>query len=187
VTELALLPHVVGVRELEGPKEVVGFLKVRTDSGDFMNEVFDTDNTVLAKGLFNDSIVMDRDTLLLNLGISTLVDQFTNGLQVGGTVSDIGLNELEHFRGSLVQTDKDTIVDLQQTQELKHLTRLGGNVVDTTDTDNKDQLFLGRNIVVTVRFGLTTKSDFLAFSSLVFSMVLGSTLEKITSLGKFSL
>ena len=187
MTELALLPHVVGVGELEGPKEVVDFLKVRTDSDDFMNEVFDTDNTVLAKGLFNDSIVMDRDTLLLNLGISTLVDQFTNGLQVGGTVSDIGLNELEHFRGSLVQADKDTIVDLQQTQELKHLTRLGGNVVDTTDTDNKDQLFLGRNIVVTVGFGLATKSDFLTFSSLVFSMVFGSTLEKITSLGKFSL
>jgi hypothetical protein len=70
---------------------------------------------------------------------------------------------------------------------LENLTGLGSNVVDTTDTDNKDQLFLSGNIVVTVGLGLTTESDFLAFGSLVFSMVLGSTLEEITSLGELGL
>ena len=187
VTELSALPHVVGVGELEGPEEVVGFLEVRTDSGDFVDEVFNTDDTVLAKSLFDDRVVMNRDTLTVDLGKSTLVDQFTDGLQVGRTVGDIRLNQLKHLRGSLVHTDKDTVVDLQETQELENLTGLGSNVVDTTDTNNKDQLFLGRNIVVTSGLGLTTESNFSAFVSLIFSVVLGSTLEDFTSLGDLGL
>jgi hypothetical protein len=187
VTELTLLPHVVGVGELEGPEEVVGFLEVGTNSGNFVDEIFNTDDTILAESLFNDSVIVDGDTLLADLGISTLVDQFTDGLQVGSTVSNIGLNQLEHFRGSLVQADKDTVVDLQKTQELENLTGLGSNVVDTTDTDNKDQLFLSGNVVVTVGLGLTTESDFLTFGSLVFSVILGSTLEEFTSLDELGL
>lgn len=187
VTELTSLPHVVGVRQLEGPQKVVGLLKVGADSGDFVDEIFNTDDTVLAEGLFDDSVVVDGDTLLVRLGISTLVDQFTDGFQVGGTVGNVGLDQLEHFRGSLVQTDKDTVVDLQKTQQLENLTGLGGNVVDTTDTDNKDQLFLSGNVVVTVGLGLATEGNFLTLGSLVFGVVLGTTVEDITSLGELGL
>ena len=187
VEELTFLPHVVGVGKLEGPEEVGSFLEVRTNGGNFVNEIFNTNNVVLAKRLFNDSIVRDGDTLLVDLGISMLVDQTTDGLQVRITVGNIRLDQLEHFRGSLVETDKDTIVDLQKTEQLKNLTGFGSNVVDTTNTDNKDKLFLGRNIVVTLSLGLTTKTDLVKGSSLVLGIMLGSTLEEFTTLRKLSL
>jgi len=187
VEELALSPHVVGVGELEGPEEVGGFLEVRTNSSNLMDKVFNTDNVVLAERLFNDRVVVDRNTLLVNLGISTLVDQLTDGLQVGITVGNVRLDQLEHLRGSLVKTDKDTVVDLQKTQKLENLTGLGGNVVDTTDTNNEDKLLLSGNVVVTLSLSLTTETDLVLGSSLVFSIVLGSTLEEFTSLGELSL
>jgi hypothetical protein len=125
--------------------------------------------------------------LLVDLGISTLVDQTTDGLQVGVTISNIRLDQLKHLRGSLVKTNKNTVVDLQKTEQLKNLTRLGGNVVDTTNTNNKDELLLSGNIVVTFSLGLTTKTDFVKSSSLVFSIMLSSTLEKVTTLGELGL
>jgi hypothetical protein len=187
VEELTFSPHVVRVGELEGPEEVGGFLEVRTNGSDFVNEIFNTDDVVLAQRLFNDSVIRDGDTLLVDLGISTLVDQTTDGLQVGVTVSDIGLDQLKHFRGSLVKTNKNTVVDLQKTEQLENLTGLGGNVVDTTDTDNEDELLLSGNVVVTFSLGLTTKTDFVLGSSGVFGIVLGSTLEEFTTLGELGL
>ena len=187
VKELTFSPHVVRVGELEGPKEVRSLLEVRTDSRNFVNKIFNTDDVVLAERLFNNRVISDGDTLLVNLSISTLVDQTTNGLQVRVTVGNIRLNQLKHLRGSLVKTNKDTIVDLQKTQKLKNLTRLGSNVVNTTDTNNKDKLLLGRNVVVTLSLSLTTKTNLVLGGSLVFSIILGSTLEKFASLGKLSL
>jgi 2-succinyl-5-enolpyruvyl-6-hydroxy-3-cyclohexene-1-carboxylate synthase len=187
VKELTFSPHVVRVGELEGPEEVRSLLEVRTDSRDFVNKIFNTDDVVLAERLFNNRVISDGDTLLVNLSISTLVDQTTNGLQVRVTVGNIRLNQLKHLRGSLVKTNKDTIVDLQKTQKLKNLTRLGSNVVNTTDTNNKDKLLLGRNVVVTLSLSLTTKTDLVLSGSLVFRIILGSTLEKFASLGKLSL
>jgi hypothetical protein len=112
VQELAFSPHVVGVRELERPEEVGGFLEVRTDSSNFVDEIFNTDDVILAQRLFNDRVIRNGDTLLVDLGISTLVDQTTNSLQVGVTVGNIRLDQLEHLGSGLVKTDKDTIVDL---------------------------------------------------------------------------
>ena len=187
VEELTFSPHVVGVGELEGPEEVGGFLEVRTNSGDLVDKIFNTDDVVLTERLLNDRVVRDGDTLLVNLSISTLVDQTTDGLQVGITVGNIRLDQLKHLRGSLVKTNKDTIVDLQKTQKLKNLTRLRSNVVDTTNTNNKDKLLLGRNVIVTLSLSLTTKTDLILGGSLVFSVILGSTLEKFTSLRELSL
>jgi hypothetical protein len=182
VVELALGPHVVGVGELEGPQEVVSFTEVRTNGSDFVDQIFNTDDVVLAQSLFDDGVVVKSNALLVDLGESTLVDQFTDGLEVGFTVGDVGFNQLEHFSSGLVETDKDTVVDLQKTQQLEDLTGLGGNVVDTTDTDNEHKLGLGFNVVVTVGLGLTTETDLVTFVSLVFLVVLGGTVEDFTTL-----
>jgi hypothetical protein len=182
VVELALGPHVVRVGKLEGPQEVVGFTEVGTNCGDFVDQVFDTDDVVLAQSLFNDGVVTESDALLVDLGISTLVDEFTDGLEVGFTVGNIGFNQLEHFSSGLVEADKDTVVDLEKTQQLEDLARLGSNVVDTTDTDNEDKLGLGFDIVVTVGLGLTTETNLVAFVGLVFLVVLGSAVEDFTTL-----
>jgi hypothetical protein len=187
VQELTFSPHVVGVGELEGPEEVGGFLEVRTNGSNLVDKIFNTDDVVLTQRLFNDSVIRDRDTLLVDLGITTLVDQTTDGLHVGVTVGNVRLDQLKHLGSGLVETDKDTVVDLQKTQELENLTGLGGNVVDTTDTDNEDELLLSGNVVVTLSLGLTTETDLVTFVGLVFGIVLGSTLEEFTSLGELGL
>lgn len=46
-------------------------------------------------------------------------------------VGDVGLDHEEHLRGSLGDLDKDSVVDLEETEELEDLAGLGGNVVDT--------------------------------------------------------
>ncbi len=160
---------------------------MRTNGSNFVDKIFNTDDVVLAERLFNDRVVRDRNTLLVDLGISTLVDQTTDGLQVGVTISNIRLDQLKHLRGSLVKTNKNTVVDLQKTEQLKNLTGLGSNVVDTTDTDNENKLLLSGNIVVTFSLGLTTETDLVLGSSLVFGIMLGSALEEFTTLSKLGL
>lgn len=69
--------------QLERPQEVRRFLEVFTDCVNFMDQVFDTDDSVLAQHLFNDRVVCDGDTLFVHFAIATLVNQLANALQVG--------------------------------------------------------------------------------------------------------
>lgn len=50
-----------------------------------MNEIFNAEDVVFAESVLNDAVVGERDTLLVDLAISALVDQLTDGLQVGFT------------------------------------------------------------------------------------------------------
>lgn len=45
---------------------------------------------------------------------------------------NVGLHELEHGEGGLVQADEHGVVDLAKTQQLKDLPGLGGHTKDTT-------------------------------------------------------
>lgn len=118
MVELARVETTVGVGELEGPQEVGGLLEVGADGVDLVDEILNADNAVLAKVLLDDLVVRERETLAVDLAVTTLVDELTDGLEVGVTVGDIGVDDGEHLSGSLVQADKDTIVDLEKTQQL---------------------------------------------------------------------
>jgi len=187
VSELLALETTVGVRELEGPEEVGDGLEVGAASGDLVNDVLDREDAVLAEVLLNDLVVVDGETLAVDLGVTTLVDEVTDGLEVGWAVGDVRLNKLEHLRGGLGQTDKDTVVDLEETEELQDLTGLGCNVVDTTQTDDKDDLGLAGNVEVTLGLGGTTETDLLALSGAVLLGVLLGTLEDDLALGEVGL
>jgi len=141
----------------------------------------------MTKGLLNDSIVRERDTLLVDLSVSTLVDEFTDGLQVGGTVSDVGLDQLKHLSSGVGETKEDTVVDLEKTEQLEDLAGLGSDVVDTLDTDNEDKLGLGGNVEVTVGLGLATETDLIGLLGTVLTDVLVSTLEDDVALSTLSL
>ena len=119
------------VAQLEGPEEVAGLLEVGSDSEDLVNQVFHADNAVFAQLLLNESVLGKRDALLVDLAITTLVDEFTNRLEVGIAVGNEGLDNLQHLRGGLRQAHKDTVIDLEKAEELKSLALLGVNLVDT--------------------------------------------------------
>ena len=176
-----------GVGQLEGPQEVGGLLEVGSDGVNLVDKILHADNTELSEGLLDDRVVGQGDTLLVDLTISTLVDELANGLQVGLTVGDVRVDELEHLGGGLGQTNKDTVVDLEKTQQLHDLAGLGGNVVDTLDTDNEGKLGLGGNVEVTGGLGLTTETDLITLLGAVLADVLISTLEDNLAVGLASL
>ena len=152
-----------------------------------MDKILHADDTELAKDLLDNSVIGERDALLVDSSVSTLVDEFTDGLQVRGTVGDVGLDQLKHLSGSVGETKEDTVVDLEKTEQLEDLAGLGSDVVDTLDTDNEDKLGLGGNVEVTVGLGLTTKTDLIGFLGTVLTNVLVSTLEDDVALSTLSL
>lgn len=131
--ELAGAETTVGVGELEGPQEVVGLLEVGANGVDLVDQILHTDNAVLAEVLLNDLVVSEGNTLLVDLSVTTLVQKLADGLQVGVTVSDVGVDDGQHLLGGLAQTNEGTGVDLQKTEQLEDLAGLGSNLVDTVD------------------------------------------------------
>lgn len=63
-----LLPEsAVGVRQLEGPEEVVRLLEGWADSVDLVDEVLYADDALGSQGTLDHGVVGDRDALLVNL------------------------------------------------------------------------------------------------------------------------
>ena len=131
VLELASAETTSRVGELEWPQEVASLLEVGADSVDLMDQVFHADNAVLAKVLLNKLVVGKGNTLLVDLSVATLVDEFTNALKVGVTIGNVWVNNGQHLSGSLGELDEDSVVDLEKTEKLQNLARLRSNLVDT--------------------------------------------------------
>lgn len=129
--ELASAEATVGVGQLEGPQEVRGLLEVGSNGEDLVDQILNADQAVLAERIFDKLVVGQRNALLVDLAISTLVDELADRLQVGITVSDVWVDNGQHLLSGLGQLDEDTVVDLEKTEELEDLARLGGNLVDT--------------------------------------------------------
>jgi len=132
--EFALVEAAGGRGELERPEEVAGLLEVGADGEDLVNEILNADDAELAEVLLDELVVSDRQTLLVDLSVSALVDELADGLQVGVAVGDEGLDNLQHLGGGLGELDEDTIVDLEETEELERLALLGVDLVDTVLT-----------------------------------------------------
>ena len=152
-----------GSVELERPEEVGGLLEVRTDGVDFVNEIFDGEDSVLAEDLFDLFVIDERNTLAVQLSITTLVDEFTDSLEVGVTIGNEGFDKTEHFNGGLVQTDKDSIVDLAETEESQDLLDLGGNLVNTTNTNDNGKTTFAFNEEVAVVVGISSLGNEVSF------------------------
>lgn len=171
------------VGELEGPEEVGGLLEVGANSEDLVDQILHADNAVLAKVLLDNGVVGKSDALLVDLTVTTLVDELTDGLEVGVTPSDEGLDDLEHLNGGLGQADEDTVVDLEKTEELEGLALLGVNLVDTLDADDEGELGLGRDVERTLLLGDTLQADLLALCiAVLLDVGLGALEDDLTLL-----
>ena len=105
------------------------------------------------------------------------VDEFANGLLVGVTVGNERLDDLQHLQGGLGELNEDTVVDLQQTEQLQCLALLGINLVDTLDADDESKLVLLGHVELVLLLGLALQTDLLAVGIAVLLDVLLSTLE----------
>lgn len=131
VLELAGAETTVGVGQLEGPEEVGSLLEVGADSVDLVDKILHTDNAVLAEVLLDDLVVGESNALLVDLTVTALVDELADGIEVGVTVGDVGVDDGQHLRGSLGELDEDTVVDLEETEKLEDLAGLRSDLVDT--------------------------------------------------------
>jgi len=100
----------LGGAELERPQEVVSLLEVGSDIVDFVDQVFNTDDTVLTKNLFNNFVGSDGDSLLVDLSETSLVDQVGDSVSSGETESDIRFDLLDHVKSSSVDSDEGSVV-----------------------------------------------------------------------------
>lgn len=180
--ELALMEATVGIGELEGPQKVVGLLEVWADGVDLVDQILRADDAVFTKPLFNDRIIGYRDALLIDLGITALVDELADSAKRRATVSDIRGDKQKHLLGCGSKLDKGTVVDLEKTKKLQDFARLGSDLVYTLDTNNERQFGFSGNVKVTSSSGLTTEANQAAFLGPILANVLVSTLENYTAL-----
>ncbi len=130
--ELSCAETTSWVAELEWPQKVGGLFEVGANSEDLVDQVLHADNAVLAEVLLDDGVVGKSNALLVDLSVSTLVDELADGLEVGVTVGNPWLDDLEHLEGGLGHANKDTVVDLEKAEELEDLAGLWCDLVDTT-------------------------------------------------------
>lgn len=171
------------VGEFEWPEEVGGLFEVRADRVDFMDEIFNADDAVLAQGIFNDLVVRQGDSLLVDLAVASLVDEFTDGGQVRVPVGHVWLNDSEELRRGLGDSNKDAVVDLMESQQLERLSWLWSNLVNTLDADNKRQLWQSLNIELAVLLRSTLSLNDTSLARRVFRLVFLSALKDNLSLG----
>jgi len=150
-------PSSSGGSQFEGPKESADLSEVRATSNEFVNKIFNADKLEFAQVLFNDAVVGNGDSLLVDLPKSSLVDELSNGLQVGITISNVWLDQSEHLSGCLGQFDEHSIVNLSQSQELQDLSGLGVESVDTSDSNNKSDLCFRVSVEVSSLFSLSSE------------------------------
>jgi hypothetical protein len=101
-----------------------------------VDEVLDTKDVVFSECLLDHLVIREGYPLFVDLSVAALVDQLADSLEVrlsgkcstsgqasglareDQPISDVWLDEAEHLLSSLGNLHKDTIVDLQQTEEL---------------------------------------------------------------------
>jgi len=165
----------LGGSELEGPQEVVGNLEVGSDSVDFVDQIFNADDAVLTKSLFNDLVISDGDSLLVDLTETSLVNQVRDGMSGGISESDIRFDLLDHVKGSSVDSDEGGVVDLSESEQLKDLSDLRSQIVNTSDSNHKDDLRFSGDVERTSSSSFSSELDSLGlFSSEFLVMSFGS-------------
>jgi hypothetical protein len=122
----------LGGVELEGPQEVVGFFEVGSNGGDFVDKVFNVSNTVLSELSLNNAVVSERNSAFADLTIASLVDEISDGLLGGISISNVWFNSSDHIDGGLVESYEGSVVELSQSEELQDLFAGGVELVDTT-------------------------------------------------------
>lgn len=157
-------------------------LEVGTDGEDLVDQILHADDAVLAEAGLDDGVVSQGNALLVNLSITTLVDELADGLQVGVSVGDPWLDNLQHLKGRLGHADEDTVVDLEKTEKLEDLAGLGSDLVDTLDTHNEDQLVLSGDVEGAILLGKSLEADLLTLLVAVFLHIFLGTLEDDTTL-----
>jgi len=159
--------------ELEGPEEGIGLFETLPTRVDLMNEIFNANDTKTTEMLGDHGIVSDGNALTINFRMATLVDQFTHGLKIRITISDIRFNHAHKIQGSLVDLDEGAIENLTQTQKLQNGLEFGMNTIDTTNANDKHNFGfrLDKEIAIVFLLDVADGQDCVAHSNILFDVL----------------
>ena len=175
-------PASVRVGQLEWPQKVVGLLEVRTNSVNLVDQILNRDDTELSERLLNDGVFAQGNSLLVDLTVTSLVDQSSDGGQVRVTEDNIWVNQLQQLKSCLCELDEGSSVDLVQSQQLEDLSWLRWNLVHTLDSDNQNKVWLSLNVVLSCGLSVSLSLNQSVFSILVLLAVSLSSLVDSGSL-----
>ena len=119
--------------ELEWPEEVVNLLEFVTTGPDLVDDILNTSDSLVAQGSRDWCVVSECDSLLVNLSVSSLVDETTNIITGWVTVGDVWLDKSNHVDSGTVELNKHSVVELSQTEKLHDLLLLWWELVDTIE------------------------------------------------------
>ena len=111
-----------------------------------MDEIFDGVDVLLSEDLFNSVVGLEGNSLLVDLAVTSLEDELSDGFIGGITISDVWLNSSEHIDGSLVKLDEDTVVELSQSEESHDSDGFGIEFVNTSDSDHEGDFRISRYV-----------------------------------------
>lgn len=131
VLELPRSESAGGIAQLERPEKVARLFKVWPNGDDLVHQVLHADDTEFTQLLLDDLVIGESDALLVDLAVAALVDEVAYRFDARVAVGDVGFYYFEHFQCCFREFDKDAVVDLEETEELKDFAGFGGNFVDT--------------------------------------------------------
>lgn len=155
---------------------------MRSNCPDLVDKVLNTGDAKLAKNLFNNCVVVKCKSWAVNLTKTSSVDKLAYSGAGGISPSDKGFNVSYHVDGGFVKSDKNTIVKLAKSKELHDLLLLGGQLVDTSDSDDKSDLRLSLDKEASGFLGVSLCVDNSFVSSCVFLGILLSVSSLCLSL-----
>merc|ERR1711962_934070 len=166
---VGLHPHsTCRTTQLKGPQEVVRLLEVLPNSEDFVDQILNANDSTGSQHLLDHLVVTDSNALVVHLSESSLVDQLSDGLQVGVSPRYKWLHQAQHVQRAFVEFYKHSVVDLSETKKLKSFLHFRAHLVHTTDSDDESQFSLSSNVEVAVTFGHASETDFISFLGTVF-------------------
>ena len=116
----------------------------------------------------------------VNLSETSLVDELGNGASGWVSVSDVWLNSSQQSGGGLVDSNEDGVVDLSESEQLEDLLFLWCNGIDTLSSDDKEDLWFGRNVDLAGSLGGSDLLDDGLLVLLVSLMMSLSSLEPVS-------
>jgi hypothetical protein len=98
-------PAAVWIVKLEGPEEVRGLLEVWAHSGNLVDQILQTDKSLLTQGLLNSCVVSQTDAITIHFAMAALVDKLTNRLEIGLPRKQVLL--LQKIISAMARQEKD--------------------------------------------------------------------------------
>jgi hypothetical protein len=95
---------------------------------------------VLAEFFLDNFVVGNGNSASVNLTISSLVDEVSDGLSRWVTISNVRFNFSNHVDGGLVEFDESTVVELSQSKELQNLLASWVQLIDTIKIEIKNEI-----------------------------------------------